>query len=124
MEANTLKNKVHSFMHFLNIYSCQEVYEEICSFYSIKKTREQKEVIYDRGQLLLMVDGKQFSSIMVPIENDRIVKFDGTTIEEVNPFAYIEGFEIQMKGDGSKRRRRSSRKGGSSSNNNNNNNNG
>ncbi len=123
MDTRLLDNKIQSFMHFLNIYSDQEIADEISRFFSTKKSQGHKEVIYDRGQLMLMSAGKQISTINVAVENDRVVKFDGASIEEVNPYAYIEGFEIQMKGGDSRKRRRSRSSGGTSSNNNNNNNN-
>ncbi|MDH3348332.1 MAG: hypothetical protein OEM02_09595 [Desulfobulbaceae bacterium] len=86
-----------------------------------------REVVYDRGSIMLLQDGqlKDYIQLEGTYREDRIVRFDGETITEINPFEYLDDAALQMKGDsgGSGRRRSSGSGGGVGCNNNNNNNN-
>lgn len=121
----TTDKQLNSFLNFLNLEAQEEAAQKISEFLSAQQVNDKREVIYDRGQLLMMVGDKLLGQVDVQSENDRVVRFDGVKIEEVNPYAYLK--EIQMKGDDSSKRRSgtsSDSSMGSNNNNNNNNNNG
>lgn len=85
--------------------------------------------MHDKGSIQMFVDGRLNQKIKIneTVESNRIVKFDGSVITDINPNAYlsklsgISDLDIQSKGDGA--RKSGGRSGGTSSNNNNNNNN-
>ena len=87
----------------------------------------KREIVYDRGSVMLLDDGRLVDNFQLhgTYREDRIVRFDGTTITEINPFQYLDDVVLEMKGDssGSGRRRGGGVGGGVSCNNNNNNNN-
>lgn len=123
MKNKSIEKEVNSFFKFLNVENQEQFVEKMEDFFSDKNIQGQKEAIYDRGQLLLLSDGKQVSRWELESENDRVVKFDGSQITEINPYAYIQPFDMEMKGDNSKKRSGSGSSSSLGSNNNNNNNN-
>ena len=122
LNKNTDK-QVHSFLTFLNVPVSEALSQELTDFMDGDEANQSREVIFDRGQLLLIENGKQTTSHTLESSNDRVVKFDGHHIREINPFAYINDSGYQMKGDDSAGARRSGGSSASYSNNNNNNNN-
>jgi hypothetical protein len=119
------EQKVNLFMNFIQIDDAADLRRMVTSFFTNVEETGDKQVIYDRGQLMMVRDGKLVDEFITSdrLIHDRIVSFDGWRIMEINPYSYVTPLPIQMKGDSSGRRR-SSGDGGISSNNNNNNNNG
>jgi len=123
-----LNNQVNQFLSFLEIIDKENLSDEISSFFSADYEGD-REVLHDNGSIQMYVDGRLNRKIKINeiIDTDRIVKFDGSTIIDINPRAYmvnasgLNGLDIHSKGDGANKSTR--RSGGTSSNNNNNNNN-
>ena len=123
---NDLSNpQLNSFVNFLDADVTDELFIKMSEFLACEDSQEkQREVIYDRGELIFVQEGKQTASYTLSASNDRVVHFDGRNVKETNPYAYLDEKTLQMKGDDSSsggKRRSGSRGGGSSSNNNNNN---
>jgi len=123
-----LNHQVNQFLSFLKIMDKKNISNEISCFFS-EDNEGNKEVLHDNGSIQMYVDGRLNRKIKVNdiIDTDRIVKFDGSTIIDINPRAYMNNsnglndLDIYSKGDGANKSTR--RSGGASSNNNNNNNN-
>jgi hypothetical protein len=130
-----LENNVNQFLAFLELSNQTNLSREIQAFFADSSSQaEKKEVVHDRGALMLFKDDCLISQFELNkgYSDDRVIKFDGKNISDINPIAYLGNHnskvvnEIHMKGDGSGKGRRSgsSSSGTSSNNNNNNNNNG
>lgn len=118
-----LHRNINQFLDFAQVIDGQHHRQRLAAFFENAPPGMQREVVCDRGQLLMVSEGsltEEFSVTQAADRPDRVVKFDGTKIMDINPYAYLQQAGWQMKGDGSKRGGSS---GGSSSNNNNNNNN-
>ncbi|PVZ66756.1 hypothetical protein [Pelagibaculum spongiae] len=119
--------QVHSFLTYLNAPASDALVEALHTFIDHRLISPKREVIFDRGQLMFIENGKQMASHTLESNNDRVVKFDGQHIQEINPYAYLNTTDYQMKGDNASSGRRSSGNSssgiGSNNNNNNNNNN-
>lgn len=128
-----LEQSVHQYISFLQIDDEQLMSEKLTRFFSQSDTtKSTKEAIMDRDTMMLFDKGKLIEQFKLEKQTDfdRLIKFDGTTITDVNPYAYLDNNQIKMKGDDDSKSRRSSknnttdRKGTNNNNNNNNNNNG
>jgi len=123
-----LNNQVNQFLSFLEIKDKKNLSEEISSFLSTNY-EGNREVLHDKGSIQMFVDGRLNRRIKINeiIDTDRIVKFDGASIIDINHHAFISNsaalneLDIHSKSDGANKSNR--RSGGVSSNNNNNNNN-
>lgn len=138
LNDSMLENKVNQFLAFLELSDQNNLSIEIQKFFLANDQRTgKKEVIYDAFSLLLFENDRLVNHFNLgqQIKNDRVIKFDGSAIQDINPLAYLsvaggqQGNVIQMKGDSmGKSSRRSGRSSssteGTNSNNNNNNNNG
>lgn len=127
-DMQQVQNNVEQYMAFLNLDNTKNIADELSGFFTNEEKQDlNKEAILDRGSLMLFRDGKLQSQIEVSgdFDENRIIKFDGQTISEINPLAYLDIHPMQMKGDsrGSRRRGGYSTGGGITCNNNNNNNN-
>ena len=119
----SLQRDINQFLSFAQISNSNSYAQILTSFFDSDQQGEKREVLCDRGQLMMIADDSLVEELSVSQDTnvlDRVIKFDGRKIIEINPYAYLQQEGFQMKGDGSKR---GGSAGGTSSNNNNNNNN-
>ncbi|VAW66674.1 hypothetical protein MNBD_GAMMA11-3422 [hydrothermal vent metagenome] len=131
LDTVKLDHQISQFLAFLKISEKTQLSEQINRFFTDKSSKN-REVLHDSGAIQMFVDGrlKQKLEIGEGVNIDRIVKFDGKVITDINHHAYLNNVnakvdvKIHSKGDGARKRSGNTSSGGASSNNNNNNNNG
>lgn len=126
---NSLSNPhLNTFVNFLNTEVSEELRSKMSEFLTSENfLNKPREVIFDRGEIIFVRDGKQMASYAISAHNDRVVHFNGQEVWETNPYAYLDDRTLEMKGDDStasvNRRSGTSASVTNSNNNNNNNNN-
>ncbi len=72
MNKQSLKTNIESFLCFLNSDNSSTMNDELTDFF-MKFDNESKEVIFDRGNLLLLSSGRQIKNLELESDNDRVV---------------------------------------------------
>ena len=125
LKQSKLENNVDQFMAFLELSDQNYLSIELQQFFSDNQQNQgKKEAIHNSNSLSLFAGGRliQQFNLKRKYKEDRLIKFNGSFITDINLMAYISGYQsagLQMKGDGST----TGGAGSTSTNNNNNNNN-